>query len=283
MDLQTAFDQGFDTLKAYVDRSFDTYAERIDVLEQRLANLPVPKDGKSADEDAIVARVVEKMAADIAEIRKAVEDIPDVPELPDVAGQIEEALVSEAVEKAVAALPVPQDGKSVTIDDVKPLVAEAVDAIPKPKDGVNIAGGMIDRDGNLILTLSNGEAKNLGRVVGKDIDPAHVADLVAKAVDAIPKPKDGLNGVGFDDMDMVETDDGIFLRFVRGENVKDFRLPVIIDRGVYVADRKYFKGDFVTWGGCGYIAQEETDDKPGTGKGWRMAVKKGRDGKDVPK
>ena len=39
-------------------------------------------------------------------------------------------------------------------------------------------------------------------------------------------------------------------------------------------------GDGTTWGGSFWIAQGETGEKPDTGKGWRLAVKKGRDGRD---
>jgi hypothetical protein len=33
-ELQKAFDEGFDAVKGYVDRSFDAYAKRIEALEQ---------------------------------------------------------------------------------------------------------------------------------------------------------------------------------------------------------------------------------------------------------
>jgi hypothetical protein len=36
------------------------------------------------------------------------------------------------------------------------------------KDGVGLAGALIDRDGSLVVTLTNGEVKSLGSVVGKD-------------------------------------------------------------------------------------------------------------------
>lgn len=72
---------------------------------------------------------------------------------------------------------------------------------------------------------------------------------------------------------------------------KEFVMPVVLDRGVYSADTKYQKGDGVTWAGSWWIAQvDEPTEKPGeppagapTGyKGqWRLAVKRGRDGKDA--
>jgi len=111
------------------------------------------------------------------------------------------------------------------------------------------------------VTLTNGETRNLGPVVGKDGDP-------------------GKPGIGFEDIDLLDTDEGVILRFMRGEDVKDFRLPIIIDRGVYKEGRTYRPGDGVTWGGSFWICQEETTDKPDSGKGFRLAVKKGRDGRD---
>lgn len=37
--------------------------------------------------------------------------------------------------KAIESRPAPKDGASVTIDDLRPVIAEAVSAIPSPKDG----------------------------------------------------------------------------------------------------------------------------------------------------
>lgn len=95
-----------------------------------------------------------------------------------------------------------------------------------------------------------------------------------------PAGKPGRDGFGFDDMEMVETEKGVFLRFTKGEAVKEFRLPIVTDRGVYKEAIDYRKGDGVTYGGSFWIAQGDTHEKPDSGKGWRLAVKKGRDGKD---
>lgn len=92
--------------------------------------------------------------------------------------------------------------------------------------------------------------------------------------------KDGADGLGFDDLDLVNDDRGVFLRFSRGEVVKEFRLPVPVYRGVFKADEAYHAGDGVTWGGSLWFATAEAEGKPDTGKGWRCAVKRGRDGKD---
>jgi collagen type III alpha len=58
----------------------------------------------------------------------------------------------------------------------------------------------------------------------------------------------------------------------------------VIDRGVYKAGETYEPGDAVTWGGSLWIAQKQTDAKPDTPEsGFRLAVKRGRDGKDAKK
>ena len=122
---------------------------------------------------------------------------------------------------------------------------------------------MIDRTGALVVTLSDGKMCPLGRVDGKDGDP----------------------GLGFDDMSIEQTGERqATLKFVRGEQVKTFDLsvPAVIDRGVFKEGQAYTLGDAVTFGGSLWIAQKDTGDKPdGPDTGWRLAVKKGRDGRDL--
>lgn len=174
MDLQKLFDEGFEAVKSYVDRSFETYDGRIDALEKR--------------------------------------------------------------------------------------VAELLDR-PEP---ISVKSALIDRENKLVLTFSNGETKELGNVVGDDGKP-------------------GADGLGFDDLSVeYDGEKTVTLKFVRGEQSKEFSLvlPVVIDRGVFSEGKTYEPGDGVTWGGSFWIAQETTTEKPDSAKGWRLAVKKGRDGKD---
>lgn len=112
------------------------------------------------------------------------------------------ALHVEQVKSALQALPVPQDGRSVTVDDVAPLVVaevqKAVARFPVPqdgKDGIGLTGALIDREGQLVVTLSDGKSKAIGRVVGKDADVDQVQRLVVDEVAKIPRAKDGTPGV----------------------------------------------------------------------------------------
>jgi hypothetical protein len=317
MDLQEAFDAGFEAVKAYVDDALASFDRRLREIEVR----PLAKDGigiadaiKNADGvlmltlsdgrvlntavrdgidgtalsvDDMRPLIVEHVNAAVSEIEQtasalvekaidaAVEKIvpPEVPkpvELPDVAGMVRDA---------VAAIPRPVDGKDADMQEMAKLVdaavTKAVAALPAPKDGkdgIGLAGGMIARDGNLVLTLSDGTTRDLGIVVGRNGEPGK---------DGNPG-RDGTDGLGFDDLEFTVSDDGAFLTFVRGEAKKTFRLPIVIDRGVWRERGAFRAGDAVTWAGNYYIAQRDTTSRPdGPNSDWRLAVKKGRDGKDA--
>lgn len=135
-------------------------------------------------------------------------------------------------------------------------------------DGVGLAGAMIDRDGELNVTLTNGEVRKLGPVVGRD-------------------GTDGERGAaGFSltdfDTDWRPEDKVLVLRWDAGETSYSHELfvPYVRDMGVWGEGKSYLKGDGVTWAGSFWIAQDDTADRPEAGKSWRLAVKRGRDGKD---
>lgn len=287
------------TMKA-IDAATAPLLARIEALEARVKGLgDFDPESHMADLsarlDAAEARA--KAHADAA-MQKALDAIPapveppETPELPDIA-----AMVSEAVEAAVKAIPQPQDGKdgaSVTVDDVMPALEKRVEdflaAIPMPKDGrdgidgkdgargekgeagrdgAGIADLLLDINGHLIATMTDGRVKALGRVVGKDGKPGR------DGADG----KDGRDGLGFEDLTFDTDEHGrVVAKFQRGDLVKSFRLPGIVDRGVFKSDETYLRGDAVTWAGSLWIAQEDgVKGKPEAGSGWRLAVKKGRD------
>lgn len=98
-----------------------------------------------------------------------------------------------------------------------------------------------------------------------------------------PQGPAGKDGLGFDDIKFVDTEKGWMLIFERGSEIKRFRVPIVTDRGVYQEGKAYFAGDGVTFQGQFYIAQGDTNAKPHTPEAksdWRLAVKRGSDGKD---
>lgn len=160
------------------------------------------------------------------------------------------------------------------------------------KDGIGIAGALIDRNGHLILTMTDATTKDVGPVVAKDVDPEDVRRFVEAEVAKFPKPKDGkdgLDGLGFDDFQIEQRDERTFvLKFVSGERVKEagaFTVPTLIYRDVFAEGKEYQEGDAVTWAGSLWIARTKTSNKPGVGEssGWRLAVKKGSEGPRGPK
>lgn len=96
---------------------------------------------------------------------------------------------------------------------------------------------------------------------------------------------DGRDGLGFDDIDVQFDGERSFsFKFVKGTQEKTFGsfvLPSVIYRGVYKEGQVYQKGDAATFGGSLWIAQKDTKTKPGTHEDWKLAVKRGSDGKDA--
>lgn len=281
-------------VKGYLDQQLGPLSARIDDLAKQVAEIPQPRDDSEtvarmqgeieglraslAAAEERSAEVTERIAElEAREPEKGEKGEPGEPGRDGADGKdgasvtVEDVapLVAEEVAKAVAAIPVPQDGKDGR-DGVDGK--DGADGAPGAdgKDGVGMAGGLIDRSGHLILTLTDGTTRDMGLVVGKDGAPGK---------DGEP----GRDGFGFDDMETeYDGERTITFRWARGEHVveRSYRMPVILDRGVYKAGVEYERGDAVTWGGSLWIAQEPTSEKPDSGKGWRLSVKRGRDGKD---
>lgn len=265
-----------------------------------IADLPVPKDGKSVDLVDIKAMVDGAVAEAISALPPAKDGAPGK----DIDPETVAATIKAMVDGAVAALPEPEpgkDGKSVTTDDVAPLiaaeVAKAVAAIPVPtngKDGAEIADALIDRSGNLVITLSDGRMKELGRVVGEngaDVDTESVLTVIKETVAAevakIPAPRDGVDGVSWSDIAFEQAGERSIRCYAEKDGRRVERLiafDVPIYRGFYEAGREYAKGDMVTFAGCLWHCNESaTTDKPAETPGcktWTLAARKGRDGKD---
>ncbi|MFC6197822.1 hypothetical protein [Ponticaulis profundi] len=263
------------------------------LVEEAVKAFPAPKDGepgrdgKSVSIDDVLPVIKEQVDEYLKSI-PAPENGKDGRDGAD-GGSVEiDDVLPQLIERAdefLKAIPAPKDGKdgrdgsdgqSVTLDDVKPILDEAVkrsvENLPR------VASCLVDRQGELIVTYSNGDTKSLGVVVGRD--GCNGADGKDGA-DGEPG-KDGRDGLGFEDLDFEEKDGRLYAVFRRGDIVKEARIPGLSYRGVWKTG-EYLKGDSVTFGACQWIANDDTTDKPGDGKGWQLAVRKGRDGRDAPK
>lgn len=116
--------------------------------------------------------------------------------------------------------------------------------------------------------------------------------VLERAVDRMPKPEngkdgengaDGKDGLGFDDLKVnYDGQRGFSISFIRGEQIKEFTfsVPVVLDKGYWKDGLQVEKGDGVTSQGSYWIALKDTATRPDIGNpDWRLAVKKGRDGK----
>jgi Collagen triple helix repeat (20 copies) len=80
---------------------------------------------------------------------------------------------------------------------------------------------------------------------------------------------------------MTTPDGGRTLRWAVGDSVHEIKTAIVLDAGVWKEGTTYVAGDGVTLGGSFFIAQAETSAKPGKSDDWRLAVKRGSDGRDA--
>jgi len=76
------------------------------------------------------------------------------------------------------------------------------------------------------------------------------------------------------------SDGGRTLRWAMGETVHETKTAVVLDAGVWKEGAAYVAGDAVSHGGSLFIAQGDTSERPGKSDHWRLAVKRGNDGRD---
>ena len=277
------FSQALSELRESFRKSLDDHLKE---TEKKLATLTQEvttlKDSPAPDFTTQLADVLASLSA------------TEIPELPDIG-----TMVSEAV----AAIPAPKDGKSVTPEDVRPLLQELVTAavgeIPVPRDG-------------------------------KDYDPAVLKQAVCDAVVTLPPAQDGRDALQLEIQPFIDegksyprgsyaTHNGGLWRayekthgmrgwecIVDGVSAVDismdgqrnftvtvnrasgaseqkaFAIPAMVYRGVFKSGDEYLPGDTVTWAGSLWHCDEITQDKPGEpgSKGWTLAAKRGRDGRD---
>jgi len=232
------------------------------------------------DEEAIaksVLAMIEVPAApelpDIGQMLKdAVADIPvpEAPALPDIA-----ALVCEAV----SAIELPQPDP---LPDIEQMVKDAVSLLPQPKDGED------GEDGKDALQLEIAPEINAEKSYPRGTYAIHLGGLWRSY-----QKTTGMNGWeclvdGISEIDISQSEERSFtvcaVKSSGEKTEKTFSVPVMIYRDIFSEGEKYQPGDSVTWGGSVWYCCEETADKPGESdsKGWKLAVKRGRDARVKP-
>lgn len=250
-------------VRGFVDKALAPVAERLADIEKRLADAPLASQKDIAtlaaqgnDLQGMILTVENALAARIAEL-------PKPPTAEEVAALIPPPEPGKDGEPG----PAGKDGADGKDGHDGEDGIDGADGAPGPqgKDGVGLAGAVIDREGGLVLTLTDGTAKALGRVVGNDGEP-------------------GADGLGFEEFALEDGPTSVAYRFIRGDVVKEFTIakPTLADtwRGIWKAG-PYKRGDVTLRNGAPWLALADTETCPGTeGSDWAMLSKAGRDGKD---
>ena len=200
-------------------------------LEVRAAvdALPPPVAGKDADPEVMRATIAQS-------VREAVAAIP-VPQNGKDADQT--AIVSQVFDLVMRAMPKPQDGKSVTVDDVKPLLEAEV---------------------------QHWELEFERRAT----------DVLSRLAERY-KGKDGADGFTVEDLELSVGDDGrtVVVSLKSGTRTvrKEIRLGGMpIYRGPFKSGQASKENDMWTWGGSMWKAKRDTSTPP-PGDDWQLVVK----------
>ncbi|MGV8406698.1 hypothetical protein ACV33P_15745 [Pseudomonas aeruginosa] len=276
-------------LSAQTIPSADEVAARIDLgaLAKSAAEMvPPPKD---ADMEALKEHLSELVKA-----------IPAPSDGQSVTVEDVAPLIREEVAKAVAEVPPAKDGESVTVDDVRPILADlvgkAVADLPPPAPGKDADMEALRAHlGDLVKGIQLPTVPTIDEVAAtferrfSDLTLSwerQARETFDKAADRMPIPKDGRDALPLESFDLALGEDGrtVTVKMQAGDVVveKSVKIASVIDRGVFSAEKSYEQGDGTTYGGCYWIAQKDAPEGvPGGSADWRLAVKKGRDGKDL--
>lgn len=229
-------------------------------VAEMVGALPPAPPGRDADPEVVRGMVKEAVAAAVAALPPA-----------SPGKDADMSVVAKMVADAVAAIPRPAAGKDADPDLMRAEIAKLVTAIPKPQDGKSVTA-------EEVAPILQQSLEGLFAKWALDVE-RRFNDQAQRAIENIPKPKDGVDGFSLEDLEIEHDGERtLTLRFKSGHLVreKSFRIDSLIDRGVW-REGTYEKGDGVTWAGSFWIAQRSTQSKPQTDDSWRLAVKKGRD------
>lgn len=211
--------------------------------------------------DSIFKRVQERIDVALAPVieRLTAVEAKEIPEASAIiktilAGDELATLVNLEVTEAVSQIPAPKDGEPGEKGD-------------PGKDGVGLAGALIDRDGNLVVTLANGEAKSLGQVVGKDGEPG----------------KDGTDGIGFESLEVGFDGENIVHEYKSGTRTVTQKFPIQVMRhiGFWREGMEAKSGNLASHAGSLWYCLNDTKSRPSyESEDWILSARAGRNGQD---
>lgn len=203
------------------------------------------------------------------------------------------------------------------------VLEDALKALPEPVEVAHLLGSeQLKTLVDLQVTEAVAEFFTENPVQdGKDADPAVIEATVARAVAALPVPKDGADGVGVagamidrkgsliltttkgDNVDLgkvvgddgkdglsfetvsgeFQVDRGFVLRLAAGDRTTEIVLPYMTHRGFWREGMKTKTSESITHKGALWIAKRDNASKPclENEDDWYLAARAGKDGKEV--
>lgn len=140
--------------------------------------------------------------------------------------------------------------------------------------------GVLKALGQELADLRRGKYRSeLAHLAAEVVSAERRRSLVLRKLDAYPQLGESVPAI-----DIAVEHDGErgFTIKTGGGKVFRFTIPAIIDRGVWRGDGTYARGDAVTSDGSLWVArQDNPSHEPGKGPQWRLAVTKGKNGRDA--
>lgn len=291
-------------------QAFEAKAEEVQRQIKALAEAPSIDTTAIAEEAAKLVKAPEPVDLDaLAKAAFALVDLPE-PEAIDLDALAKSAASYVVAEPGKDAEPVDFDAvvkAAVALITVPPVdLDEVASRVPKPQDGKSVpveeVAAMVEAEVQKRMSElklpEDGKPGDPGRdaldlVIEPEIDHArsYPRSTYAMHLGGLWKSYQKTHGMrgweciveGIAGVTVTQDEERAFTLTVSkssGEVVeKEFRMPVLLYKGVYSEGRKTV-GDCVTWGGSLWVCREDTDEKPADGhKAWQLAVKKGRDAK----
>lgn len=204
-------------------------------------------------------------------------------------------LVERAARAEVGRLPVAEpgrpgkdgiDGTNVTLTDVLPLVERTVRAevakVPLPKDGRDGRNGRDGEHGRDAFQLDVLPTIDTAKTYQRGAIASHLGGLFR--CDSNGQWQCIVNGVK--DVKTIQIDERTFeVRYVfsNGEEAHaQLKIESLLYKEVWDEATEYQRGDCVTQDGSMWVALRATKTRPGESKDWRLAVKRGRNGRTPP-
>jgi hypothetical protein len=122
--LEKSMEDLYQSVHAYVSKAFNTLSDRIAQVEKRITETPMKGEKGDPGENGKSVAIEDVLPVIQSEVEKQVSQI-EKPKDADPA--MVASLVAESVERVVSAIPKPQDGKSVSLEDVEPVIIKEVE------------------------------------------------------------------------------------------------------------------------------------------------------------